>query len=402
MGHAQMRTSNMGLVLRHLHDHGGRSRASLAAEVGLSKASISSIVAELAERGLVCESRGESQGRVGRPGIEVTIDGRHVCGVGVEINVDYLMACVVDLTGVIRFEHTEPMPPQREPDAVIDALVRIIGGLLKKVADQGLWTAGILIAPPGVIDDATGALIFAPNLGWRNVPLRARLEELLGPSAPPIGLESDAKLSAVAAYAESGHTGDVQDLVFLTGDVGVGAGIIAGGRLVRGWSGFSGEVGHMRVHDAGIVCTCGRRGCWERYVGLPVLLDATPSGSAARDLHLPMSERLEAVRAHMVAGERGVVTAFEEIRAELTLGVAVLVDVLNPQVLVLGGYFSVFADEFAEPLQRALDERSLDAGGRVRVRTTAHGLEAAAVGGALVALERVLDDPSQVPRQPAR
>lgn len=419
MGHAAMRTSNMGLVLRHLYDSGPRSRATLAAEVGLSKATISTLVGELSARGLVTEGEADRQGRVGRPGIEVAVDGSAVCGIGVEITVEYIAVAIVDLAGQVRASHSVPMPTPEPENAVqipatpptaesragfvpsdpahaLDHVAAQVTRALDIAADEGLWPAGILVAPPGIIDYASGVVRFAPNLGWRNVPLLHELRTRLGVGAPPIGLENDAKLSAVAAYAEMGRD-EVQDLVYLTGDVGVGAGIISGGRLVRGWSGFSGEVGHVTVVDGGEQCPCGRRGCWELYVGLGALLAALPEDAPANDPHLPMPERLANVREFLEAENPGVLAAFESIGAQLARGAGLLVDVLNPRAMVLGGYLGYFADVFQEPLAAALEARLIDEGSAVEVMQGLRGLEAAAVGGALVVLDSVLADPTLVP-----
>src|SRR5699024_3025278 len=131
----------------------------------------------------------------------------------------------------------------------------------------GLGGAGGPVRPPGP-DGYDGAVVrFASNLGWADVPLGEELARRLGLDHPVLSLENDAKLSALAEAPRLARRGIV-DLVYLTGDQGVGAGIIAGGRLIRGWSGFSGEVGHIGVDSAGELCRCGRRGCWETLVGL--------------------------------------------------------------------------------------------------------------------------------------
>ena len=396
VGHAQMRTSNTGLVLRYLHDHGGRSRAALSAETGLSKASVSSIVADLVTRGLVCEGEASRQGRVGRPGTEVRLDGARVCAIGVELNVEYLMASVVDLSGREMLSRLHGMPHDQSPDSVLDNLAALIRDVLEQCAEREVWVAGIVVAAPGVIDAAGTTLKFAPNLGWTNVAMLDELAGRLGAYAPPIALENDAKLSALAAFAESSRD-DVRDLVYLTGDVGVGAGIIADGTLVRGWSGFSGEVGHMKVHSHGRQCRCGRTGCWEMYVGLPVVIEATPQDSPARDVTVGVGERLEAVRRHINEGDARVIGALDDIAQELVVGISLLVDVLNPRMVVLGGYFGFFADRLLGPVEEAVNSRVMDEGSRIHIIASGLGMSAAAYGGALVALEAVMENPAIVP-----
>src|SRR5699024_769648 len=163
----------------------------------------------------------ERRGTVGRPGTEVRLAGRHVAGIGFELNVDYLAVCLRDLTGEVRFTSSVPMPYVDGPSA----------------DGPGADSAGS--DRPGA-EGTTADGRFASNLGWADVPLGAELAARLGPDHPPLALENDAKLSALAEAPRLARRG-ITDLVYVTGDIGVGAGIIADGRLIRGWSGFSGE-----------------------------------------------------------------------------------------------------------------------------------------------------------------
>ena len=426
VGHAAMRSANLSLLLRHLHTRGGRSRATLAQETGLSKAAVTSLIHDLAERGLVQEGRVERRGTVGRPGTEVRLAGQHVAGIGLELNVDYLAVCLRDLTGEVRFTSSVPMPyvvdepaadgpgsdesgsdgpaadgPASDgrsypPGLVLDGVAEQLSAALRVAAGEGLWVAGITIAPPGPIDYEGATVRFASNLGWADVPLGAELAARLGPEHPPLALENDAKLSALAEAPRLARRG-ITDLVYVTGDMGVGAGIIADGRLIRGWSGFSGEVGHIGLDPAGERCRCGRRGCWETMIGFDTVLAVLDEDDPARSGRLPMLERLARIRELLDAGDPHLHARFTTLVDDLVRGVGVLADVLNPQAIVLGGYFGHFADLLVGPVQSALDARLLAADGRVEVSGSVLGLEAAAAGGAAVALERVLDDPLLVP-----
>ena len=409
VGHAAMRSANLSLLLRHLHAHGGRSRATLAQETGLSKASVTSLISDLAERGLVQEGQVERRGTVGRPGTEVRIAPQHVAGIGLELNVDYIAVCLRDLAGQVRFTSSVPMPYVVDPEAadgrtyplppILDLAAQQLREAIDAAAGDGLWVAGATIAPPGPIDYDGASVRFASNLGWADVPLGEELARRLGPGHPVLALENDAKLSALAEAPRLAQRG-ITDLVYLTGDMGVGAGIIADGRLIRGWSGFSGEVGHIGLDPAGERCRCGRRGCWETMVGFDTVLAVLDEGDPARSGRLPMLERLERIRALLEAGDAPLQERFARLTGDLVRGAGVLADVLNPQAIVLGGYFGHFADLLVSPVQAALDERLLAADGRVEVSSSTLGLEAAAAGGAAVALERVLADPLLAPTLP--
>ncbi len=388
----------MGLILRHLRSTGGSSRARLATETGLSKSTMSSVISDLVERGLVSEGAPDRTGLVGRPGLLVTIDGSHVAGLGVEINVDYIALTAVDLAGRVVRETTAPIAVQTlEADAVIDRVASLASRTLASLLEAGFHVVAMKVAATGVIDYRSGTVRFAPNLGWRNVPLIAELAARLGPDAPPLQLESHAKFAAVAEYATYAGRG-VEDLLYLTGDVGVGAGIVAGGRLVRGWSGFSGEVGHMPLDPERRPCACGRVGCWETIVGLTALFGLVdPDGTELSDPTLPLEDRLQIVRARAEEGDRRTLDALATITANLATGVSILVDILNPQVVVLGGYFAYFGDQLLAPLGAALVARRMDEGSSVELAVSSMGIISASRGAAQAAIEGVFVDPTSVP-----
>lgn len=394
----QMRAANMGLILRHLQIHGGRSRATLAAETGLSKATTSGLISDLADRGLVREGEVHRAGSVGRPGLTVNLDGRRVAGLGLEISIDFVTMTAVDLAGNVIRESITPMDvPQLAVEVVLDRVAAIARRMLDSLRGTGHVVVGFTVAPPGVIDYEAGTVRFAPNLGWRAVPLAEGLADRMGPDCPEIHLENDAKLAAVAEYAAYAHS-EIQDLVYLSGEVGVGAGIIAEGRLVRGWSGFSGEVGHLALGPSDLACSCGRHGCWELVVGLHHFLRlAAPDDDVVHDLRRSMDDRLEILQERAATGDERTLAALGAICHDLIRGLSVLVDVLNPKLIVLGGYFASFPDQLVGPVKSALDVRRMDEGSEVIVAASALGLSAAARGGALTALEGVFEDPTTVP-----
>lgn len=395
---AQMRAANMGLILRHLRVHGGRSRARLASETGLSRATMSSVIGELVDRGLVREGEVKRQGTVGRPGLDVSLDGSHVGAIGVEISVDYLALTTMNLAGDVVAETLLPVAADElTPDAVLDLVGEQLASALERMRSLGLLPVSITVSPPGVIDYQTGSVRFAPNLGWRDVALVDQLRARLGDDCPPIHLENDAKLAALAEYVGYAPEG-VEDLLFLTGDIGVGAGIISGGELVRGWKGFSGEVGHLPLDPEGRPCKCGRTGCWEQIVGLGALLRlCAPDGGELVDANRPLEERLTTIAQRAGAGDPTTLAALAEITRNLANGLSVLNDVLNPRVIVLGGWFTFFGGFILGPLAEELERRRMVNGGQVRLELTRLGMNSAAHGGALMALDDVFADPTLVP-----
>ncbi|MEU0090810.1 ROK family transcriptional regulator [Kribbella sp. NPDC006257] len=415
--HVSLRRNNLSVVLRHVREMGSRSRARIAADTGLNKATVSSLVAELVERGLLREGLAESErGALGRPGQLVELDGSGVCGVGAEINVDYLAVTALDLSGVTVIERRVPLDVAHlDPETTLDQLAELIRHAVAAVDMRGGQTAGVTLAVPGLVQAATGALKLAPNLGWTEVPVVAAMVERLGHPAYPVRVDNEANLAALAAYAEmqagpesrsqAGRNqllpdGKVEDLVLLTGAVGVGGGMVSGGHLLRGGHGFSGEVGHMPVAPAGGTCGCGRTGCWETVVGLTALLNkATDPDDPVRDPSLDVEQRLAEITRRADEGDQRTLQALADVGNWLGIGGAILVNILNPDVLVLGGYFAMLGPWLKESLETAIRDRVIAPdGGGCRVIQSELGFTAAVRGGAQISLDQVFLDPTLVGR----
>src|SRR4051812_23706444 len=159
---ATVRRSNLGLVLRHLRDHGPRSRARIAQETRLNKATVSSLVAELVERRLVSEGEVHRGGSVGRPGQTVHLAGNCVCGIGVEVNVDYAAVLVLDLRGEVLFEQRIGLDtPALGPDSTLDEVARLVSEGIDTAAQRGAVAVGLTVAIPGLVQSADGVAIEA-------------------------------------------------------------------------------------------------------------------------------------------------------------------------------------------------------------------------------------------------
>ncbi len=402
--HVSLRRNNLSVVLRHVREAGSRSRARIAADTGLNKATVSSLVAELVERGLLRDGQAEA-GALGRPGQLVELDGRGVCGVGAEINVDYLAVTALDLSGEIVTERRVPLDVAHlDPGTTLDRLAELIREAVAAVEARGGQTAGVTLAVPGLIQSATGMLKLAPNLGWTEVPVVDEMRERLGGRGYPVRVDNEANLGALAAYSEMKRTAEtVQDLVLLTGAVGVGGGMVTDGHLLRGGHGFSGEVGHMPVAPVGGICGCGRTGCWETVVGLTALLNkATDPDDPVRDPSLDVEQRLAEITRRAEAGDTRTLRALADVGTWLGIGGAILVNILNPDVLVLGGYFAVLGPWLKEPLENAIRDRVIAPdGGGCRVVRSELGFAAAVRGGAQISLDQVFIDPTLVGRDAA-
>jgi predicted NBD/HSP70 family sugar kinase len=208
---------------------------------------------------------------------------------------------------------------------------------------------------------------------------------------------NDASLAAMAEYRVGSHAG-IPDLIYITGEVGIGGGIIVAGRPLHGVRGFGGEIGHMKLDPDGPVCGCGRRGCWEALIGLHALLraafpdDPGHHGAAAGE---PPEAKATAVARLARAGDTRVLTALAGIGRWVGIGAANLANVFNPQAIILGGYFTLLADWILPPAASAFTEGVLapEAGG-CTLTTSALGFSAAARGGAIHVADQIISDPT--------
>lgn len=397
---ASIRRTNLAAVMSLLRDSGPRSRAQIATDTGLPKPTVTSLVAELVALRLVREGPAQREGAVGRPGTLVHLDGGDICGVGVEISTSYIHVLALALDGTQVYEDRVSLAVSDEgPDATLDVTSRHVARCLAALDREGRRPVGLTLALPGVIDMASATVTYAPGIGWRDVAvadaLWTRLKQAVPGPVPPIAVDNDAKLAALAEYAQVRGSG-VHDMLCITGERGIGAGIVNDGRLLRGASGFAGEVGHMPLDPQRKPCVCGRYGCWQTMVGLDAILRLAASGNdPIHDPDVELAGRLGDVRRRADAGDPRTLSALDRVAHDLGLGLALLADVLNPRLVILGGYFTHIGDLFLDRVRETVQSRVMapQAGG-CEVRLSTLGFTAAAHGGAQLALDAVYQRPA--------
>ncbi|MGA8117030.1 MAG: ROK family transcriptional regulator [Actinocatenispora sp.] len=396
-----IRRTNVSAVLRLLRKHGPQSRTEIAATFGLPNSTVSKLVAELLDLGLVTGGEARRAGSIGRPQQAVTLRSGALCGLGVEISVNYVRAIALDLPGDVLLDRRVPVEHDRtDHRATLRLAAELIAAAVAQLHGSGSTVAGVTVAVPGQVDPGTGVVTLAANLGWTRLPiaaeLSAELTDRLGPGTPPVRVDNDARLGAVAEHCLA----PVPDLLYVTGEVGVAGGLIINDTLVRGAGGFAGEIGHMPLDPDPRPCACGRRGCWETMVGLPAFLRyAAEESDPVRDPHGDLEERLTVLGSR---GDRRTVAAIGRLAADLGTGIGLLVNVLDPRLVILGGYFSYLGDALLERVRAEVTDRVLapQAGG-CELRLSGLGFTSAARGAAETVLERVFQDPAEAPT-PAR
>jgi predicted NBD/HSP70 family sugar kinase len=389
-----LRAQNLALVLRRIADAPAPvSRAEVAAATGLTKATVSALVDTLITGRLVGELEPRLTRHTGRPATGLVLDGAEAAGLGLEINVDYLAACVVDLAGEVR--HREVVQDDqrgRAPERSCAVLAAMAARAKAVASDQGLIVAGIGVAVPGLVDGPGGVLRFAPNLGWRDTDIRELLTLEFDLRGLPVTVGNEANFAALGELYSDRSALD--DFLHVSGEIGVGAGIVMRRELFPGTRGWSGEIGHVTVDMDGPRCRCGARGCLEQVAGQEAIL---------RGAGLPIAAATslggQATVGRIVeAAEQGTAGALEALRrAGRALGVTIAgtVNLLDLPGVVLGGIYAPLAPWILPEVQREVDQRVLSAAwAPVDVRVSKVGIDAAVLGAAGGVTHAILRDPA--------
>jgi glucokinase-like ROK family protein len=406
---ALVRQMNLSVIMHHLRESGSVSRATLAEMSGLNKTTVSSLVQELIDQRFI-EEFGLNSAGAGRPAILLRLNPSAGTIVAAEVDVDVLSVIRTNFAAEITWRHREAIGREMGQQAILDRLLALLSDATSSALAADGALLGIGVGVPGLVDQETGTVHFAPNLGWVEVPLRSLLRERFG---SPAYVDNEANLAALGEHY-FGVAQGYENVLFLSLGVGLGGGIIQEGKLNRGASGFSGEFGHMTIDPEGLPCNCGNHGCWETLVSTAAVFrnlqqarlrggersdgdkspdyergDESPSYEPGGELlSLPMV--LTAAR----AGDPAAVQALREVGRHLGIGVASLVNALNPDLVVLGGRLSA-AGEFLLPAANAeLQGRALRWNAEAtQVVLAKHGADACVMGGVAAVTQAVLAEP---------
>lgn len=376
-----VRRHNLGTVVGHVHRTDGVSRAELTSLTGLNRSTIAGLVTELADLGLVKQVRPSgAQVGAGRPSPVVVPrpDAAHV--VAIDVRVDGLAVARVGLGGRILARATGPAPEPYDPQAVCESLVDLVRLVLKGVATAS-HTVGIGVAVPGAVRASDGVVRLAPNLGWVDVPLARLLDDALDRIAL-VSMGNDADLGALAEHLR-GAAVAADDVIYLSGEVGVGAGIIVDGHRLDGAGGYAGEIGHLSFDPQGRACHCGNRGCWETQIGAAAIAEA---------IGCP-PERIASL-AEVLEGIEAANDDLREVGRLVGRGLAAAVNLLNPEVVVLGGFLRTLYPLVRSEVDDALHGTALVAPRQhVRIALPGLGADSVLLGAAELGFQRLLDDP---------
>jgi predicted NBD/HSP70 family sugar kinase len=382
-----VRRHNLGRLLRLIHVRGATSRARLTALTGLNRSTVGALTGELVDAGLVRETTPVGRGQAGRPSIVVEPESARTFALAFDLGVEHVIAARIGLGGVV-FDRREIRRVQSERD--VDKTVASMHALVQSMlagAPKNSTCVGVGVGIAGVVGVDDSMVRFAPNLQWVDVPLGALLSDRLD-GRLPVMVGNDGDVGALAEHVRGAAAG-LSDVIYISGEVGVGGGIIVGGRPLLGASGYGGEIGHMSVNPfAGRLCRCGRRGCWETEIGEEAVLLATGSAKGTD---------LADVLTAYAAGDKQVVAGMRHVGEWLGVGVANLVNLFNPEMVVFGGatrgLFAAAPDETRAALSSALTAPSE----QVRLETAALGADSTVIGAGELAFAPLLENPTTAP-----
>jgi glucokinase-like ROK family protein len=389
-----VRNINRSIVLNKIRLNSTISRAEIANLTGLNRSTVSNIVNSLIDDGLVWESElQDSTG--GRPGISLSLNPDGGAVVGVEIGVDFFSAVLTNFTAQVlwrnRFDHAEDEPQV----SLIEKTEALISEALDYGRSHGLRPLGIGLGVPGLVDTKLGKLVFAPNLHWKEIPLRLIL---INRFQLPVFVENEANSGAVGEYFYGAAHGK-EDFIYMSTGIGLGGGIMIGGKLFKGSNGFAGEIGHITIYKGGEICGCGSRGCWETYVGprhiIKHIRQTLEEGgsSVIKDLldgdlsRLTVDTVVEAAKAN----DKIALSALQEVGIHLGVGISNLINIFNPELVVVGGTLSPASPWLIPIIQDQIRENALQPlAETVKIIPSQLGVDSCVMGAVAIVLDDIL------------
>jgi glucokinase-like ROK family protein len=405
---SKVKLHNLRAVLSVLRQQGTASRAHLAELIGLSTTTISNLVSELLAQGIVAEEGVmESAPRQGagrpRTSLRLVPEARHA--VGIHIGVGQIRVAVADLKAHLLKCHSLDHALERSSTEVLRDVATLVDEAISLSGVDRKKVVGVGVGASGLVNPHTGVNVMAPNLGWRDVPIRDWLGQHL---ALPVCVDNNARTMALGE-ALFGVGKDVHALAFVYARIGVGAGFVVGGQLYRGSAAGAGEIGHTTiVPDGGEPCRCGNSGCLETLVSEPaivrlagILADQDRDGILAAHLHGEQGTVIERIFGAARAGDSATVAMLENRACYMGIALANLVNILNPDLIVMGGLCAQGEDLLLPIVERVMRQRAFaNLGANVQIKVTGFGQQAGVIGAAALALSSFFyqqpDPPSEM------
>ncbi len=385
-----LRELNLGLVVRQVFANpGALARADVAAATGMTRSTVSRLVDELLEAGILAEDEPETRGR-GRPSVPLRPASGTALSVGLEVSAEHLATTAIDLTGEIVAERFKPGDfAGTEPAETLALLAR---EAVATLADAHAPLMSVRLALPGIVDQGAEMLLRAPTLGWSRVRARSMLEAgglRMGDASFALGNEADYAALTVAQSAP-GRPSDLDSFLYISGNLGTGSALVVGGEVWTGPHGWAGELGHMCVDPVGLRCRCGARGCLETIAGRKAILNASGRPDWAT------------VVADSARPDYDLALVLDRAGTALGVALASALNLLDISHVVLGGQLAQLAPALLPAIEAEIAVRVLSAPfAPVQVSVRPGGQAPAALGAAYRGAQSLLDDPAQALMAPS-
>jgi len=386
------------LLITHVRHYGAVSRTQLGQLTHIRMPVVTALIRDLIEQGILVESGRSAAGR-GRKQILLSLNSRHGFVVGIEFNLDHIIAVGVDVCGNVVAKRSMAMPAQKTNAAIVKELIALTESVIRESGHERSALKGIGVADPGIVDSKEGVSLLCSLMPeWRNVPLRRLVESHF---AVPVLLDENTRAKTLCEHRRGAGQGS-QHLLFIDVGSGIGGGIIIDGQLYRGHTNIAGELGHVRVVENGPICNCGSSGCLETVASYPAIIrqviKALQDGTQSMITEL-VGHRLEAISMGHVfkAAEHGDKLALgllDHAICYLGQAIANAVNLFNPEIVLLEASMAGAEKLMVTPIRQIIHRQVITmAGNTPEVRVAKIGAEAAAWGVAMLMLDQLFDSP---------
>jgi predicted NBD/HSP70 family sugar kinase len=392
----ELRRHNLSAIVEKLHLSGPVSRSELTTMTGLNRSTIADLIGELGTLGLVEEGPGVMVSGPGRPSPLVRARPQSGVVLAIELAVDSIAVATVGLGGHVYNQLRVARPRARfSPHETVQDVAKLAGPLLASLPVDHVLT-GVGAAIVGITRRSDGFVHLAPNLGWHNVELGTILTDELGLSCPVL-VANEADLGALAEHRRGSGSG-LGHLIYISGEVGIGTGLIVDGKPLLGSAGYAGEAGHTLINPDGHTCRCGATGCWETEAGEAALLRRAglrPDGTGM--------DSLDTLAARAFAGDPTILGAMAEVGRWLGFGIGNLINIFNPELVVLGGSYQRLFPFLEKAVADGAGLRALEAPAQMAsIVPSGLGPDAPLIGAAEMALSDLIGDPAAASGRSAR
>ncbi|MGC8972134.1 MAG: ROK family transcriptional regulator [bacterium] len=372
VNHQLVKIQNRNLILKLIYERGSISRQEISKIIGLTPATVTNITGELLEDGFITELPSfEEKAGSGRKAIPLAINPSSGYVIGVDIGPRIVRISTSDLLGHLSNIDTIQYDDQTE-ERLLELLIEKL-----KVLIEDRDILGIGIGIPGLVDTVSGELKFSPNLGWRNLKLAKPIRDALG---LPVVVENNVKTMALAEkWFGKGKKSNNFVLVYVS--LGIGAGVIIDGKIYRGANNGAGEIGHTVVSEDGEICNCGKRGCLETFASARAIVKKFKGVSGDED------SDINEIKTAIEKGENRAIEIVENAGYYLGIGISNLVNMFDPEMIILSGRVIRLGKALLDPMKKALEDR-LFSTNKIRIEISELGKEIGLYGASALALQK--------------